>query len=52
MPYDNIVVDNDDTIRTAVWHAGDPPIVAPGWDTTNESGTWTFTNADFTGEAV
>jgi hypothetical protein len=22
MPYDNIVVDNDDTVKAAVWHAG------------------------------
>jgi hypothetical protein len=26
--------------------------VAPGWNTTNESGAWTFTNADFTAEAT
>ena len=30
----------------------EPSVAAPGWDTTNESGVWTFTNGDFTGEAT
>jgi len=30
-----------------------PPVSAvPGWNTTNESGAWTFTNSDFTGETT
>lgn len=49
MPYDNIVVDNITTIKTAVWHAGD---VAPGWNTENETSVWTFTNSNFTAEAT
>jgi hypothetical protein len=29
-----------------------PPPSVPGWNTTNESGAWTFTNLDFTAEAT
>lgn len=30
-----------------------PPVsLVPGWNTTNESGVWTFTNSDFTGQAT
>lgn len=29
-----------------------PPVVAPGWNTANENGAWTFTNSDFTAEAT
>jgi hypothetical protein len=52
VPYDNIVVDSDIELKTAVWHTGvsTPLIIVPGWDTTNELGIWIFTNNDFTGE--
>lgn len=29
-----------------------PPVVAQGWNTANELGAWTFSNADFTGLAT
>lgn len=30
----------------------EPSDPVPGWNTTNESGVWTFTNSDFTAEAT
>jgi hypothetical protein len=30
----------------------EPAGAIPAWNTTNESGAWTFTNADFTGETT
>jgi hypothetical protein len=30
----------------------EPVAAVPGWNTTNESGVWTFTNSDFTAEAT
>jgi hypothetical protein len=45
-----IVVDNLSDLQNAVWHAGTGGS-SPGWDTNNESGTWTFTNTNFTGLA-
>ena len=30
----------------------EPVAAAPGWDSSNETGTWTFTNSDLTGEAA
>lgn len=49
-----IIVDNIPELKNAVWHVGVDPVdtVIPGWNTTNESGLWTFTNSDFTGQAT
>lgn len=30
----------------------EPPVVATGWDSSNETGSWVFTNSDFTGEVL
>jgi hypothetical protein len=40
--------------RGSIIDTDDPEVevVIPGWNTTNESGAWTFTNADFTAEAT
>jgi hypothetical protein len=52
MPIPVIVVDNIPELQNAVWHIGTDPVntTVPGWNTTNEIGTWIFTNSDFTGE--
>jgi hypothetical protein len=48
-----IVVDNIPELQNAVWHVGVDPApaeVAPGWNTTNEVGSWIFTDSNFTAE--
>jgi hypothetical protein len=42
------VGENSHVVTVRIANVTPPPQVVPGWDTTNESGTWTFTDNDFT----